>query len=240
MKEQGLRSHVALRKPCITERLAALRLDFARNLSGLPDEAYNSFLFCDEGRINCFGNDVTRLWVKRRRNQSLLPGAVRRSTKFRGGGVGVSFWACVSSFGAAPLVFYNQRMNGEFYEGLLRRELRASAEFLGMENFTVVEDPASFHKCEQVRRFYQEEDIPFIHIPGNSPDVNIIEAVFCILKKKVFGYQDRYRRIPELKRAILRAWEEIQQERQILLNLITPYRNRLTKIINNNGYNSKY
>ena len=114
----------------------------------LPDEKFRTFLFLDEGRINLISEDSDRVCVKRRKNQSILPGITKRKVKYNGGGVGLSFFAGVSYHGPGELVYVGTRLNGAMYKQILEENLLncAAQACLDLEDFSVIEDSAPYHK----------------------------------------------------------------------------------------------
>jgi len=104
----------------------------------------------------------------------------------------------------------------------------------------VIEDSAPYHKSKLVRDFYSDSGIVRWLLSGNSPVMNIIETVFFELKKRVFNGRQRFRNLLSLRIAIDRVWEELREEKDYFKNLVDGYRRRLQKIIDNNGYNTKY
>ena len=241
-KSLGLRSYVAKKKPWITEPLSVRRLLFARLLIQLPDEKFRTFLFLDEGRINLISEDCDRIWVKRRKNQSIQPGITKRKMKYRGGGVGLSFFAGVSYHGPGELVYIDTKLNGAIYKGILEENLTKCVTQAGLDlqDFSVIEDSAPYHKSMLVRDFYSDSSIVRWLLSGNSPDMNIIETVFFELKKRVVNGRERFRNLVSLRIAIDRVWEELREEKDYFKYLVDGYRRRLQKIIDNNGYNTKY
>jgi transposase len=184
---------------------------------------------------------MDRVYVKRKRNESLVPGCTRRTLKYRGGGVGVSFWASVSFFGGGSIVFYDGQMNSSKYIALLRSNLRRNATTAGLdERFTLVQDPAPYHASGVAKRFYERESIDSLILPGNSPDLNVIEQVSKELKRRVFREHRRFTSVETLKRRIKSEWRTLARDLEFLRKLIVPYRRRLEAVLRNNGYNSKY
>lgn len=59
-------------------------------------------------------------------------------------------------------------------------------EMLG-DDFRVIHDSASFFKCERTRKFMDLHGYSrhFLSIPAYSPDMNVIENMFAILKQRV-------------------------------------------------------
>ena len=100
--------------------------------------------------------------------------------KYRGGGVGLSIFAAVSYHGPGELVYIDTKLNGAIYKGILEENLLncAAQAGLDLQDFSVIEDSAPYHKSKLVRDFYSDSGIVRWLLSGNSPDMNIIETVF--------------------------------------------------------------
>jgi hypothetical protein len=70
--------------------------------------------------------------------------------------------------------------------------------------------------------------------------MNIIEQVFCSLKKEVFNDRDRYHTIRSLRNSTNAAWNRLRNNEEFSTNRVDSFRRRLNSIIQNNGWNSKY
>ena len=68
-KEYGIRGFVALHKLRIQDINARARVQFCQ-YQGITQQQLEKWLFVDESRVNCFSDDIERIWVKRRRGQS--------------------------------------------------------------------------------------------------------------------------------------------------------------------------
>lgn len=237
-KKVEIQSKVALTKPCINLKTAQRRLIFSRTYLGKGQGFFNKLIFADEASVT-LGNDMSRIWVKRRRNEGLLPSIVRKKWKY-GGGVGLSFWIFLSIKGLSDIVFIEKKWNANTYVELLRNNLLKEARKLELDNFIMLEDSSKIHTAKITIDFYKENNIQFIHLPGNSPDLNLAENVFYQLKKRVFQNIHKYKNKSQLKRAILREWRKMRRNKDFFKNYYEKYGQRLQAILKNNGYNSKY
>ena len=66
------------------------------------------------------------------------------------------------------------------------------------------QDLAPCHTSKQMRRFFEEKDIIILDWPGNSPDLNPIENLWAIIKRRI--EKTDCSTVQKLIFAIIRAW----------------------------------
>lgn len=95
------------------------------------------------------------------------------------------FWGSISVFGPGSLVPISGMMNSQRYiETLESHLLSVASSWFGNEEWTLVQDNAPCHTSQITRRFLEERNIHVLPWPSNSPDMNIIENIWNIWKKK--------------------------------------------------------
>jgi len=99
------------------------------------------------------------------------------------------------------------------------------------ESFILQQDNAPCHKARAVTNFLMDVGANVLNWPPQSPDLNIIENVWSLLKRKrtVSLHKTREETISELTS----LWEEISPE--ILQNLVDSVPRRLQKVIEAKG-----
>lgn len=170
MNEKGIKSYKALKKPWLDERIRRIRLYLAEELLNQPDNYYENFIFIDEASINLSGEDFSKVYVKRLKNQQLNPENVRRKTKFNlGRKVSIYFIASVSNSGLGKLVYYTGTMNRLIYKQFLSKHFLSISQFLGVPYPILIHDCASYHRSPIIINFLNSNNIPFYLTPTNSP-----------------------------------------------------------------------
>jgi transposase len=86
-------------------------------------------------------------------------------------------------------------------------------------------------------QYFDENELPVLEWPGNSPDLNPIEHLWSIIKYKIPGHQPRTK--ADLKRVITTVWEQ-EITRGTLKNLYSSMPRRLQAVIDSNGGHTKY
>ena len=119
------------------------------------------------------------------------------------GGGGVIFWGCVSWTGVGPLVQVDGTLDGGQYANILEESIPQAKAALRRQPAYIVEDEASIHGTDVVLRTKDFLSLTNLGLPSYSLDLNIIESLWNILKRRV---KDRVPRAEE--ELILVAQEE--------------------------------
>ena len=106
---------------------------------------------------------------------------------------------------------------------------------LGCETFQ--QDGAPVHTAKIVKTWLSEKNIKVLHWPGGSPDLNVVENCWMILKKKD---ADRHPvSLADLVKVIKDVWiTEITPG--YCENLVKSMPKRIQAVIENKGYPTKY
>ena len=146
-------------------------------------------------------------------------------------------WGCSSGQGRGGLYFLpkGQTINASHYIDVLDTHLLACMNIYGCR--TSQQYSASYLKAKAVTKWLQAKNVNVLQWPGNFPDLNPIENLWTLIKKKVS--QSNPGSLEELKQNIEEAWcKEIDQN--LCKNLSNFMPNRIRNVIKNKGYSAKY
>ena len=128
-----------------------------------------------------------------------------------------------------------QTMNALRYISVLDDHLLHFMSIHGCTTFQ--QDSAPCHKAKSVMNWFQTKKVKVFKWPGNSPDLNPIENLWTLIKKKVCTSNPTT--LDELKRTIKEIWcKDINQN--VCKNLTNSMPSRIQKVIKNKGYHTKY
>ncbi|GFY12859.1 transposable element Tcb1 transposase [Trichonephila clavipes] len=110
-----------------------------------------------------------------------------------------------------------------YRDAILEQHVRLFRGAIGAE-ILFMDDKARPRRTNIVDECLQSEDITRMDWPANSPDLNPIEHVWDMLRRRIAARQPHPTCLPELRRALLDAWCNIPQDHTDNLILIMPRR----------------
>ncbi len=126
-------------------------------------------------------------------------------------------------------------MDGAMYCKILDENLLPSDRTLKMGCGCVFQhDPK--HTAKATKEWLKKKHIKVLEWPRQSPDLNHIENLWRELKLRVFKRPPRS--LNDLERICKEEWTKIPPE--MCANLVTNYKKRLTSVIANKGFCTKY
>ncbi len=149
----------------------------------------------------------------------------------------VMVWGAMSSAGVGPLCFLRSKVNTAVYQEVLEHFMLPAADQLyGDADFLFQQDLAPAHSAKATSTWFKDHGIPVLNWPANSPDLNPIENLWGIVKRKM-----RYARpnnAEELKATIRATWALITPEQ--CHRLIDSMPRRIAAVIQAKGAPTKY
>ncbi len=233
LRRQGLKSCSARRVPLLKPVHVQARLKFARENLDDPEEDWENVIWSDETKIELFGkNSTCRVW--RRKNAELHPKNTIPTVKHGGGNI--MLWGCFSAKGPGRLICVKERMNGAMYHEILSENLLPSARALKMKHGWVFQpDNDPKHTAWAMKEWLRKKHFKVLEWPSQSPDLNPIENLWRELKVRVAQRQPQNIIALEI---CMEEWAKIPAT--VCENLVKTYRKRLTSVIANKGYITKY
>ncbi len=219
LRREGLKSGSARKVPLLKKAHVQARLKFAND----SEENWVKVLWSDETKIQLFGiNSTRRVW--RRRNAAYDPKNTFPTVK-QGGG---NFMLCVFLLrGQDNCTTSKGRWTGPC---TIRARALKLARVLKMGRGWV------FQHDNDPKHTAKKKHIKVLEWPSQSPDLNPIENLWRELKVWVAKRQPR--NLDDLKRICKEEWDKIPPE--MCANLVANYKKRLTSVIANKGFATKY
>ncbi len=218
-------------KPLLNNRQRQKRLVWAKDKKDWTAAEWSKVMFSDESKFCIsFGNQGPRVW--RKRGEAHNPRCLRSSVKFP---QSVMVWGAMSSAGVGPLCFLRSKVNTAIYQEILEHFLLPAADQL-YGDFIFQQDLAPAHNAKATSTWFKDYGIPLLNWPANSPDLNPIENLWGIVKRKM-----RYSRpnnAEELKATIRATWALITPEQ--CHRLIDSMPRRIAAVIQAKGAPTKY
>ncbi len=233
MQDMGFSCRILCVKPLLNNRQRQKRLAWAKDKKDWTAAEWSKVMFSDQSTFCIsFGNQGPRVW--RKRGEAHNPRCLRSSVKFP---QSVMVWVAMSSAGVGPLCFLRSKVNIAVYQEVLEHFMLPAADQLyGDADFIFQQDLAPAHSAKATSIWFKEHGIPVLNWPENSPDLNPIENLRGIVKRKM--QYARPNNAEELKASIRATWAHITPEQ--CHRLIDSMPRRIAAVIQAKGAPTKY
>lgn len=234
LKAVNLHRRRPLRVPKLSVDQKNTRLQWAQEMMA-RGQNWDNVMFSDETRIGLLADSRRSLIWRAPGRQARLAAAQPR-VPFKGGSV--MFWGGIMKGARTPLVVFERTMTGALYiQDVLNTVVRLFRGAVG-ENFIFIDDNAPPHRTAAVHNFCEEEGMVRLWWPPHSPDMNVIEHAWDLLKTRIKKRNNPPLTLQELRVAAQEEWERIPQAQ--LDHLIDSMPNRLRACINARGGATDY
>ena len=230
----NLKAYRPAKKPYLSKKNVRDRVAFCKKVNAWTPEMWSRVLFSDESTIRQFAHVgssmIRRPWNTRFNPRYVIP-TVKHSPS-------VMVWGSFGCSGRGNLWFLppNTTMRAANYLEVLKERLRP---MMARRQTTIfMHDGAPCHQARIVKSWLAEQRVDVLSPwPGNSPDLNPIENLWVILKRKVAARNPTS--ASDLKEAIKHVWcEEITQE--LCQKLVHSMPDRISAVLRNRGQCTKY
>jgi transposase len=229
LSNYGLMGRVAAKKPKLNRKQKMQRLKWCRSYGIWDRTMWRNVIFSDESPIPL--RPTVRVYVRRPVNQRFSKRYIIKTMKYGGGSIMV--WGAINAEGKGLLFKFDGNVNSLTYQAALTRAL----PLLLAPNAIFQQDGAPAHKSKSTQNFFSRRGIIAMDDwPAQSPDLNIIEQVWPLLKGKVALHKARTKN--ELWQVTLEEWNKIPTE--FISRLYDSISHRITEVIHKHGGHTKY
>ncbi len=220
-------------KPLLNQRQCQKHLTWAVEKKNWTVAQWSKVLYSDESKFCIsFGNQGSRVW--RKSGEAQNPCCLKSSVKFP---QSVMIWAAMSSAGVGPLCFLKSTVNAAIYQEILEHFMLPSADKLyGDADFIFQQDLAPAHTAKSTTSWLNDHGVGVLDWPANSPDLNPIENLWGIVKRKM--RDTRPNNADDLKATVKETWASIPPQQ--CHKLITSMPRRIEAVIKAKGASTKY
>lgn len=232
LKEADINTYVVRKVIDITPTNQSKRLAFALEYSKKPLDFWFNVLWTDEAAFQ-FQGSYSKHFMHLKKNQQYL--ATQPINRFGGGSV--MFWGCLSYYGFGDLVPIEGTLNQNGYLDILNDHAFTSGNRLfPTYDWILQHDNAPCHKGKLPTQLLKDLSQAVLPWPAQSPDLNIIENVWAIVKNKrtIDKYRKREGTIAEIKD----IWSKLTIE--FAQTLVRSIPDRLQAVIDAKGGITKY
>lgn len=230
--EFQLRSRRAARKPLLNSMQVKKRLQFCQKYKKWTAKEWSRVMFSDESMFCQFGTHLSRVRrpVGTRYDRRYTVSTMKHPQK-------IMVWGCFSGTGRGSLHFMkpNEIVNAKKYIEIIAAKLPT---VMSIHNSMVFQqDGAPCHTAKVVQKWLKDHKIDVLEWPGNSPDLNPIENLWELMKRRVASKCPR--NMQDLIYWLKITWcRDVTPE--LCQKLAYSMPNRINSVIKNKGQPTKY
>lgn len=177
-----------------------------------------------------------RQYVKRRPGEKYHPDCLVRTVKHP---TSVMVWSVISGKGLGRLYVVEGTMRQDQYKQVLQNRLIPQLNDWFQDGPRIfMQDGAPCHTAKSVKKYLEDEKIPVLRWPGNSPDMNPIENVWEFLKRELAKEKITTKQF--LIERIIHHWNHNEKLKEIALRCIESMPRRVEALIKAKGGSTKY
>ena len=153
--------------------------------------------------------------------------------------VELMIWGCITYNGVGTIQLIEGNVNSISYrETLIEYVWPVILKNFPHEDYLFQDDGASVHTAKIIKEYKSLNGMKTLPWPAKSPDLNIIENLWFILKHDIQKVVHEIKSVDQLKRAVLASWGRISQ--QYVRNLYDSIPRRLKRVQVLKGHLTKY
>jgi len=227
--------YVPQRKPAMSAKTMAKRVAMGRRWMAMSDEELYDILFSDEHTLM---EDVKTKPEKTYYKKGTPFYERKTLPKHAFGGTHLSIFAVISPEGIVAHAFYSGRMTGDCYADILQQHLipYIHKKYRRRRPLLFQQDNATCHRTKEVQAVLQDNRIPILDWPPNSPDLNLIENLWAEVGKRLRDYPRS--KVHEMRAAteeIIAALNAEEEHTGYFKSLYASLRERAQQVVNGHG-----
>lgn len=183
-------------------------------------------VFTDETRVRLNSDGIVR--VLRKPDTRYQPQNTKNLSNDKRS---IMFWGAIRSDGRKMLTKCSNNLNSDEYKKILvdyREELH-------FNDLIFQQDNAPIHRALKISNFFSENNWKTLDWPPYSPDINIIENLWGIIKQRLRCQSVSWTNLEE---KVLEVWNSLESE--IIVKLYLSMEDRLRRVIKAKGALTKY
>lgn len=187
--------------PCLTQARKQNRLKWCREHLHWSKDDWAKVIFSDEAMIELCSPKSR--YVRRSRDEMVSDSHCKHVKAFT---KKILIWGCFNSAGLGCLRIVPSSMTTSSYIYTLQNHLIPSIDlwFTDPTECIFQHDNAPCHKSKETTQFLRTSNFAVLTWPTYSPDLNPIENLWAILKRKI--HQRSYESLEELKEVVHHLW----------------------------------
>jgi transposase len=230
----GLKSRRPAKKPLLTKKNVRDRILFCRKYKQWSSDQWENVMFSDESTFTqfyAFSRHVRRPAGKRD-DPRYCTSSVKQSAK-------LMVWGCFSGKGGRGGLWFmpkGETITAAVYRSVLETKLINFLRIHDVEHF--LHDGAPCHTAKVVTKWLADEGVSVIAPwPGSSPDLNPIENLWTVMKRRVAAHNPTS--LDNLKEVVKKVWVQ-ETSLDYCRTLARSMPSRIAAVLAANGHHTKY
>lgn len=239
LKFHGIKKRVVKKRIVISDSNRFKRRAWCRSkLHMTVNNYWKKIIFSDETQI-CIGKH-SKVHIWRKDDEKWLHSCLgEKEDETAGPIVSVMFWGCITFDGVGTFLPVNGTINSQKYTDILDENLwPVVAKVFPDSPWIFQDDNATPHRSRHTVLWKQNNDIPGMMWPAQSPDINIIENIWRYIKIRLQKVVHRIKTKNDLIRESSRVWMSIDQT--YVRGLYASIPTRIRRVLRANGTITKY
>lgn len=232
--EVGRTARRPLKKQLLTDAMKRKRLRWARKHKGWTKYDFRNVVYSDETHFEVHGH--RSFVVRRSKGEPLRQMHIQQAPKYPPKKM---FWGTLTARGPGRLIPVDGMMNSDKYKAILTNHLVPVLEREYPDGKAIFQqDLAPCHTSVKMQKFFKDNKLNIMEWPGNSPDLNPIENLWAIIKRRITN-QD-CSTMQKLISAVIQTWYHDPKIADIASKLIDSMPNRVQKLLKAKGGHIQY
>ncbi|CAC5415747.1 unnamed protein product [Mytilus coruscus] len=148
-------------------------------------------------------------------------------------------WGCITYHGVGTITVVDGNINAIKYIDIIYNNLwPVVVRHFPDNNYVFQDDNAPVHRARSVQDFRRETGLKSMNWPDQSPDLNIIENCWWVLKRELQKRAQNINKTKDLERAIRDIWDKLTVT--YLKSLHNSIPRRILRVMRNKGNITKH